>query len=200
MASILIRNNCSDTILTKVKCRSIFYHFFRTSVTCKKVLFLVCFWLQVNHVTATPPAEDYTIYSLFIYNFIRFTQWPSTEKAFTIGITDSGEANQAMQKMAKLKSSSTMEIAILNTLDESQLSKCQIIFVTALNKDLALKLAKKLEDKPIMIVTEDSDLTQKGATFSFKVIEGKLRFQVNNESAKQKGLKISNSLLSMAEK
>lgn len=103
--------------------------------------------------------------------------------------------------MAKTKSSSGAEISVINTRNETELGTCQIIFIPANATGQVSKLVERYASQPILIVTEEADLTKKGAGISFKLSsDKKLRFQINEEVIRTKGLKVSGSLTSLAEK
>ena len=143
---------------------------------------------------------DYTMQTLYIFNFTKYVEWPSGNKAMKIGVVDNASAEEYLAKMAKAKSTGDVEISVINTKDESGLGSCQIIFIPSNNTHLAAQLIERFKTQPILIVTEDADLTKKGASVSFKVVSSKLRFQLNEEGIKSKGLKVAGALSALAEK
>jgi hypothetical protein len=68
------------------------------------------------------------------------------------------------------------------------------------SSELASRLIERFSSQPILIVTEEADMTKKGASVSFKVASDKLRFQLNEETIKAKGLKVATALATLAEK
>lgn len=147
-----------------------------------------------------PPPADYKMQTLYIFNFTKYVEWPAGNKVIKIGVVGNESAEQDLAKMAKAKSGGASEISVINTKNESDLGSCQIIFIPSNNTQLADKLIERFSTQPILIVTEDEDLTKKGATISFKIVGGKLRFQLNEESVKSKGLKVSSALSTLAER
>jgi hypothetical protein len=88
----------------------------------------------------------------------------------------------------------------VNSRNDNELSTCQIIFIPENSSAKAAALIQRLGDQPILIVTEESNMVDKGASISFKIADGKLRFQVNEKTIKAKGLKVSSTLVSLSEK
>jgi hypothetical protein len=162
-------------------------------------LFLCAILAHATKGISESPA-DYLIQTLYIFNFTKYVEWPTTAKKMKIGVVDNTSAEEQLKKMANAKSSGDFEISVINSKDETELSACQIIFVPANNTQLAAKLIESFSSKPILVVTEAGDFTKKGACVSFKVVGGKLRFQLNEEVIKSKGLKVSGSLTALAEK
>jgi YfiR/HmsC-like len=147
-----------------------------------------------------PPGANYTIHTLYIFNFTKYIEWPTGSKQVKIGVFDNPTAAEELQKMAKAKSTDAAEISIVNTRNENELSTCQIIFIPENNSAKTAALIQRFGEQPILIVTEESDMIEKGASISFKIADGKLRFQVNEKTIKAKGLKVSRTLVSLSEK
>lgn len=175
----------------------------RTCTRKVAVLLLAAFMQTMGYAggPGNPDAgNDYVIHTLYIFNFTKYVEWPASSGSIRIGVVDNALAEEQLLKMAKAKSTSGSEISVVNSRADSELSKCQIIFIPLNNSAMASRLIEQFGDKPILIVTEQSDLVKKGASISFKINEGKLRFQVNEEVIKSKGMKVSSTLTSLADK
>jgi hypothetical protein len=146
------------------------------------------------------PEGNYTVYAVFLYNFIKYTEWPNDNSKLVITILDNSKAAAEISKMAQAKSIPTREIIVINTSDEKELLASHMIFVPANSSAAFLKMADKLKTKPIMVVTEEADMVSQGASVSFKIVSDKLRFQINSESSKSRGLKISSTIDALAVK
>ena len=149
---------------------------------------------------SSPPATDYTMQTLYIFNFIKYVEWPGGSKAVKIGVVDNASAEEYLMKMAKAKSTTGSAITVINTRSENELGSCQIIFIPSNSMHLADRIIEHFSNQPILIVTEEADFTEKGASVSFKIVSGKLRFQLNENAIKSSGLKVANALLALAEK
>jgi hypothetical protein len=158
------------------------------------------FFSEAAKIIPEPP-DEYALHTLYIFNFVKYVEWPvATTKSIRIGVVGNQSAEETLAKMAKGRSSGPLEISVINTKNDAELSSCQIIFIPSGNTSVAAKLIESFSGKPILIVTEEADLTKKGASMSFKIVANKLRFQINEEVIKNNGLKIAGALLSLAEK
>ena len=165
------------------------------------ILFLAHFSARAGDGLANPPADDYTIHALYIYNFTKYIQWPIAAKKIKIGVAGNAAMEEFLAKMAKVKSNSDLEINVVNTTNEGELGTCQIVLIpSSTNSGATSKLIESFNSRPVLVITEQENLTKKGASISFKIIDGKLRFQINEEVIKTKGLKMASALSSMAEK
>ena len=166
----------------------------RSAVASITIFF--CFW-GTNYLYANN-GGNYSVYSMFIYNFIKYLEWPQNNDKIVIAVWNSESAAQELNKMAKAKSTATREITVANVSDEVGLLNAHMIFVPINSSAAFLKLSEKLKSKPIVVVTEESNLTLKGASMSFKTVSDKIRFQLNNSVMKSAGLKVSGALEALA--
>ena len=81
--------------------------------------------------------------------------------------------------------------------DVNRANACQILFVSsAARKDLPFP--QEFRTKGVLTVGEVEGFAAEGGVVNFRLESGKVRFEINNEAAEQKGLKISSKLLSLA--
>ena len=171
----------------------------RSHTVVFSIVFCLAYFSSQARVISPAPA-DYTLQTLYIFKFTKYVEWPAGNKVIKIGVVDNAAAEEYLTKMAKVKSTVGAEISVINTKNDSELGSCQIIFVPSNNTHLAAKLIERFGSQPILIITEEADLTRKGACISFKEVSGKLRFQINEEATKSRGLKVSRSLTALSEK
>jgi hypothetical protein len=165
---------------------------------CTSIITTMLFlFLGMNSISAAS-AKNYTVYSVFIYNFIKYLEWPVSNEKITVAVWNSASATAALEVMAKAKSTPAREIIIKNITDEKALSESQLVFVPSNSTSAFLKNIEKIKSKPIVAVTEESDLTEKGASISFKTVSEKIRFQMNNEALMSSGVKVSGTLDALA--
>lgn len=160
------------------------------------IVALLCLWMTAHPRAATE--EKYTVYSVFIYNFIKYLEWPSGNENIVIAVWNNPAAANALEIMAKAKSTPSRQITVKQVSDEAGLMNAQMIFVPANSTNAFLKMVDKLRSKPIVVVTEEADMTEKGASMSFKKVSDKMRFQINNEILKSAGVKVSGTLDALA--
>jgi hypothetical protein len=164
------------------------------------ITLFLCLFSTYATKAISESSADYLLQTLYIFNFTKYVEWPMTSKKMKIGVVGNTSAEEQLTKMAKAKSSDDLEISVINTKNEMELAECQIVFIPSNNTAYAAELIESFSSKPILIVTEEGDFAKKGACVSFKVIAGKLRFQINEQVIRSKGLKVSSSLTALAEK
>ena len=80
-----------------------------------------------------------------------------------------------------------------------EIGKCDIIYLPKEQSRNLRLVAQKAKGENVLIVTEDKELAAKGANISFYVEDDKLRFIINKAATADQNIKISSSLLSLAE-
>jgi hypothetical protein len=161
----------------------------------------------------------------FVYNFIKFVEWPDeknvdSDKPITIGIIGSWDFVQAFEpiKHKKVKGRDIsikyfagyerlvkspesddpiwqQKIAALKTCDVLLLCKCN----TAHIGDPA-EIIKALGSSSVLTVGETACFLESGGMINFLMEGTKVRFEINNASAKQAKLRIRSQLLRLAQR
>jgi hypothetical protein len=148
--------------------------------------------------------REYTIKAAYLYNFANYVEWPSsvskrTNVPFVIGVVGPYPFGKHLDVIAATKKIDGRKIVIrrFKTLDDY--TTCDILFIAGSDPRKHPDLDKRLGKSPVLLVGESSLFAQRGGTISFFVQQNKVRFKINQQAAKRKGLKISSKLLQMAE-
>ncbi|MBC8111513.1 MAG: YfiR family protein [Verrucomicrobia bacterium] len=137
--------------------------------------------------------NDYGYHGMFLYNFIKYTEWPAGSSVVNIAVIDNVSATTAVAKVTTAKGMQVKNIKMADNL-----ASYQVIFVPSGSSSSLAKILEKTKGKAILVVTEQENLVRKGACFSFKVVGDKMKFQINQEAIKSAGLKVASTLSSMA--
>lgn len=165
---------------------------------CRQYLLLVLV-LPLLFAFSGRESKDYTYKTIFIYNFIKYIEWPSAHADFTIAIYQGNDDVQdAFKQMALKKSGTTQSYTIKNISNLNEASTAQVLFIPNEQSAVLPEAAALAKEKPVLIVTEKDGLIKRGSGINFIVVDGKLRFELNRKSLDAAGLKVSSSLLNLA--
>ena len=143
---------------------------------------------------------DYKSYTLFIYNFMKYVEWPESQSKgdFIVAVIGDSPINKELQILASTKKIKGRNIQIrkCNTIEDSY--GCHLLFIPS-SKSAMVKAAKEqTKDKPVLIVGEREGLAKKGAGLSFVTMDDdELKFDINKKEIEQHQLKIASSLVSL---
>ena len=147
--------------------------------------------------------SEYQVKAAFIFIFAKFVEWPAATFAdktspLRIGVLGDNPFGTDLEQFVRDKTINDhpLEARECRTLEEAK--KCHIVFISASEKNRLPEIIKALQGANILTVGETEGFTESGGIVNF-VSEGKkIRFHINDDSAKTEGLKISSKLLSLA--
>lgn len=140
------------------------------------------------------------IHAAMLFNFIKYVQWPNEGEAgeFVVGVIGDDNVFNTLNQWynGKPKGSKKYVIKKLSSADES--STCQVVYVgKSKNKEFD-NVKNSISGKSVLTITDGNGLGQKGSCINFKVIDGKLKFELNQATVTSSNLKVSSQLSSMA--
>ncbi len=144
--------------------------------------------------------QEYSIKAAFIYNFIKFVEWPKDdcpELCLCIyGKDPFGKVIDSLEgKVVKGKI-----IRVLRIPENAPLSHCDVLFLSAEEKDHQEKVLSLCSESPTLTIGETKDFLEQGGIIKFILLNNKIRFEINATQAKRIGLKLSSKLLRLAKK
>lgn len=141
-------------------------------------------------------AQNEKFKAMFIYNFIKYIEWPgsSNSSSFVITIVGDSPIKTELESIAGLKrvGSATLEIKKVSTIAE--IGNSQVIYLPLSKKKLLPEVVTKSQGKPILVV---SDEAQGEFGINFVEMDGKLKFQIAKSRIELHGLRVNSSLLSL---
>ena len=144
-------------------------------------------------------AKDYTYHTVFVYNFTKYIAWPEATNDMVIGVQGGDkDAMAAFEKMAESKSMGERKFVIRAITKPEDAAACHVIFIPDGESSKVSAYAEKFAESPKLIVTERDGLVKRGSMINFVIVDGKMRFELNQEALNRSGLKVSQQLLSLA--
>ena len=141
----------------------------------------------------------------FLFQFAVANNWPpnTDNQGFVIGIVG-GESvyNELVDKYAnKPVGSQVLEVIMLD--DPSKVSQCEMIYIskafTKNNDETAtLTWIKAAENLPILVVCDAQNGLDWGAAINFKVLDSRIRYEINTDQAELHQITIGSKILSWA--
>lgn len=158
---------------------------------------LLC--LAAPHVLAENQAQERLLKAAFIYNFAKFTDWPSN--AFdnstsplhlcVLGHDDlSGELRRLTGRSVKGRSLSVLQLDG-KTLPE----RCHMAYIATPE---GRRLASQLSEQAVLTISQMPRFSRSGGIIELYNHDGKVRFNINRATAQRAGIHISSRLLKLA--
>ena len=140
------------------------------------------------------------IHAAMLFNFIKYVQWPNEGDGgeFVVGVIGDDNVFNTLNQWYNGKQKGSKKYVIKKLSSASESSSCQVVYVgKAKSKDFD-DIMNNIGGKSILTITDGNGLGQKGSCINFKVIDGKLKFEMNQATMTSSNLKVSSQLSSMA--
>jgi hypothetical protein len=166
----------------------------------KKSISVALFLIAGASLFAQTEKPMHEVHGQMIYNFIKYIQWPNEAESgdFVVGIFGEDDVFNMLKSYYDGKPIRTKKYLIKKIQAPSDASSCQVIYIGKDKAGQFENVKQAVTGKSILTITDSSNLGKKGSCINFKVVDGKLKFELNQASVAASSLKISSQLSSMA--
>ena len=166
-----------------------------------KTLFsIICFTILMVGNTQAQERPTHEIHAAMVYNFIKYVQWPDEAEAgeFVVGVIGDDNVFNTLKQWYDGKPKGSKKYVVKKLASSTDANSCHVVYLgKSKNKEFENIKASTL-GKSILTVTDGNGLGQKGSCINFKVIDGKLKFELNQTTVTGSNLRVSSQLSSMA--
>jgi YfiR/HmsC-like len=160
----------------------------------------ICGMAEVRAVTA----PEYAIKAVFLYNLVKYTDWPPASplsdagKPIVIAVIGDDPFGAALDEAVRDWTVRGRAIVIVRTSDPKALKLLDVAFISASESGRASELAGILAARSVLTVGDTESTARAGVAVNFTMVEGKVRFDVNQAAAKRSHIELSSQLLKLA--
>ena len=162
------------------------------------MLFLINLCSQVELLAQERPTHE--IHAAMLYNFIKYIQWPNESEAgeFVVGVIGDEEVFTTLKAWYDGKPKGSKKYVIKKLASAAEAGDCQVVYVGKSKNKAFDDIKGSIAGKSVLTITDGNGMGQKGSCINFKVIDGKLKFELNQGVVTGANLKVSGQLSSMA--
>jgi hypothetical protein len=149
---------------------------------------------------AGQPSTEYRIKAAFLYNFTSFVTWPEEfagQTGFTLCVFGDDPFGVLLDRLAG-KSVKNTKLVVRRLESLALLDQCQLVFISEISSEQLGATLALLHRLPVLTVSDMHGFTELGGIIEFRIIDNKVRFDINLNAAESAGLTISSKLLSLA--
>jgi YfiR/HmsC-like len=163
----------------------------------------VLFWGEILRGDDTPAASEAQIKAVFVFNFAKYMEWPATAfpnatAPIVIGVVGRDPFGDYLQHVEG-KMAQGRPFVIKHLAADSDVSGCQILFISHSEATRMREILEKTKASPILTVGEDETFAQNGGIIRFVLKNGNVRLEIDLTAAQRAGLTISSKLLAVAD-
>lgn len=165
----------------------------------KKLIFVFAAFVFAGSATAQErPIHE--VYSMMVFNFTKYVQWPdhTASGEFVIGVIGNANVYNTLNTWygGKPRGSKTYVIKKFNS--AADVTDCHVVFIDKTKSGEFETVNNKVQGKGTLVITDKNGLGSKGSGINFKTVDNKLKFELNQKALETANLKVSGALSSMA--
>ncbi len=148
-------------------------------------------------------ASEYDVKAAFLFNFTKFVEWPQDSfqdaaAPIVIGIIGDDPFGNNLMQMIEGKTVQGRNLVIRKERFGDDLRRCKVLFVSTSERQRSTEILGSLRGASVLTVSDIGGFAEAGGTMQFVTEEGRLRFVVNLDAARQSKLLVSAKLLALA--
>ena len=149
------------------------------------------------------PELERSVKAAFLYKFLGFVEWPAAtleESAgpITIGVVGADEIAAELEQILPGRNINGKPVAVQKLRVADPLTDVQLLFVGRSSERLLPQLTQKARQQPVLTVCETENAAARGCAINFVIADGRVRFEVSQQTAENSGLRLSSRLLAVA--
>lgn len=148
------------------------------------------------------PPEEYSVKAAFVYNFLKYVEWPATAgckatESLKLGILGTNLFDDSFD-IFKGKPIVNCLLEISEIFESQSLDQFQAVFISRSEKTGLQAILNRLKPLPVLTIGDSPGFMQAGVMINLIQRDDKLGFEINMKTAKAAGLKLSSQLLKLA--
>ena len=146
--------------------------------------------------------SEFQVKAAFIYNFVKFVQWPRDAFPATgdapisicvLGQDPLGDALESLKGLtAQGKSLSVRRIA-----GQAEAERCQVLYLCKSEREAMPAILKGMK-AGVLTIGDMKSFASVGGVINFVIIDNRVSFEINVDAAERARLKISSQILKLA--
>jgi hypothetical protein len=166
----------------------------------KKIQLVLIALLMVNSVLMAQDRPVHEVYSMMVFNFTKYVQWPdhTASGEFVIGVIGNNDVYNTLNTWYGGKPRANKTYVIKKFSSIAEVTDCHVVFIDKTKSADFDAVNNKVKGKGTLVITDKNGLGEKGSSINFKTVDNKLKFELNQKAIEASNLKVSGALSSMA--
>jgi hypothetical protein len=167
----------------------------------KKIfVFALAAAVSYGNLRAQDNRPIHEVYSMMLFNFIKYVQWPDHDQSgeFVIGVVGNQDIFNTLNTWYGGKAKGSKTYVIKKFANAAEMGDCHVVFLDKSKSGEFEAISAKTKGKGTLLVTDRAGLGEKGSCINFRTVNDKLRFEMNQQAILASNLKVSGALASLA--
>lgn len=138
-----------------------------------------------------------------IYRFLGYVEWPpaalpAADAGLVIGVVNADELADELARVTSGRTVDGRKLQVRKLRPGDSIAGLHALFVGRSPSDAQAQMLRAALAKPILTITDAEGALALGSIINFRLVDGRVRFEVSLGSAEKSGLKISSRMLQVA--
>jgi len=166
-----------------------------------RILFTVCVLITaVCPLRAQNAGDEQRLKAAFVFRFPQFVVWPpvatSGRNHLEICVTAPGAAAAALRDITSGESLNGKPFVVRDLNSARNVASCHVLVVSGEHPDRSLM--SQVAALPILTVGDSESFLDRGGIIQLKLVDRRVRFEIDQRAASRAGLILSSQLLRLA--
>lgn len=159
--------------------------------------------LPAGNARASDASKEYLVKAAFIYNFVKFIEWPgemaiTKRKNIDICVLGDNPFVQAGPEIFGRASTAALTLTMVEKKNGAAVEGCHVLFISRSEEGRLGEIMGMLKAKPVLTVSDIDDFVNRGGIIGFVPHDSKIKLVVNTTAAAGAGLRVDAQLLEIA--
>jgi hypothetical protein len=156
------------------------------------------------HLSRAAAPNEYSLKSVFLYNFCRFIDWPDSAFAgpndpIVIGVLGDDPFGSLLEEAVRGETFRGRSIRLEHYRSPREVGRCHVLFVSASETSHINEILGAVAGRNIVTVGETEAFIERGGMISLVADRNRVRLLVNPNTLRAARLEVSSKLLRVAE-
>jgi hypothetical protein len=149
------------------------------------------------------PLDEYQVKAAFLYNFVKFIQWPAqtfpgSSEPIVICVLGQDPFGRSLDDTVAGRAIDGRSLTIHRLSTVKQTAGCHVLFISAAENKYLPSTFAEVKTRGLLTIGDSCASGTDGVIINFKMGDGKVYFEINVNEAERAKLRISSRLLSLA--
>jgi len=159
--------------------------------------------LSLSTATAATAPTEYEVKAAYLYNFLKFVEWPKegtvpTAGPFCIAVVGADPFGAVLDRTVAAKEVRGKPVMVRRVGEPRSAAGCHVVFVGRLHDVPTARTLRALEGTGALTVSDEPGFAQRGGMVNFVIEEDSVGFEINPSAAARERLTLSPRLLQLA--
>jgi uncharacterized protein DUF4154 len=161
-------------------------------------------WSLAAPATSAAPVDlEYRVKAAFVYNFVKFVDWPprafgGEDGPIVICVLGQDPFGDLLVQTVRDKTIHGRKLVVVRSSQIEAAKVSHVLFISASEDQRLEAILEGVGDAPVLTVGDDRNFARRGGAIRLMKEDQRVRFEVNLEATERAGLRISSKLLSLA--